>query len=62
MDSILNANLMGIKVVFTDHSTWAIDTPLIHCNQLYKAHKVNIDHVICVSHAVRENFIIKANF
>lgn len=62
IDTIFMCYCLGIKTVFTDHSTWVIDGfGFIDINKIYKCFRVIIDHFINVSHAVRENFIIRSN-
>jgi phosphatidylinositol glycan class A protein len=60
----LYADMLGIRMVRTNHSLFELDNPFIlQLNTLHAAliEINNLDHVISVSHAVRENEIIRAN-
>lgn len=47
----------------TDHSIWGLNSiGFIDLSKLYKCLSPILDHTITVSHAVRENFVIRANY
>lgn len=59
----INSDLMGVPVVRTNHSLHEIeDAALLQLNKLNDVivHMKKLEHVICVSHAVRENEIIRS--
>lgn len=62
LDVSFFAYILGYKTIVTDHSTW----PLAHLgyidiNKLWNVFSP-MHHTISVSHAVRENFIIRSNY
>ena len=60
-EAILNAHLMGIRTVFTDHSLFGFDDAAsILTNKLLVGNLLNVDAVICVSHTGRENTVLRA--
>lgn len=62
IDTISISYFLGVKTVLTDHSTWVLNAVgCINLNKVYKSFKGILDHIICVSHAVRENLIIRSN-
>lgn len=61
-ESILHANTMGLKTVFTDHSLYGFDSVgSILVNKLLKFTLTNIDAVICVSNTCKENMVLRAD-
>jgi phosphatidylinositol glycan class A protein len=60
-ECIMHARTMGYKAVFTDHSLFGFgNAPAIHVNKLMEFTLTDIDHVICVSHTLRENLVLRA--
>lgn len=60
-EALLYARTMGYHAVFTDHSLFGFsDMPSIHINKLLEATLSDVDHVICVSNACRENLVLRA--
>lgn len=52
----------GIRTFLTDHSTWMLDAfGYIDLNKTWKIKGHLCDHYIAVSHAVRENLVVRAN-
>lgn len=53
---------MGIRTLLTDHSTWNLDSSgYVDLNKVWKVYKFVCEHYISVSHAVRENLIVRSN-
>jgi phosphatidylinositol glycan class A protein len=53
---------LGVRTVLTDHSTWNLhDFGYIDISKLWKVCSMVCDHYIAVSHAVRENFVVRSN-
>jgi len=53
---------MGYRIVYTDHSLFGFnDVGSIHVNKVLEVLVSDIDHVICVSHACRENLVMRGN-
>lgn len=53
---------MGYKVCYSDHSLFGFaDSASIHINTLLKASLSVVDCAICVSHACRENLVLRAS-
>ena len=60
-ECILYARTMGYRTCYTDHSLFGFaDLASIHINKALTATLSDIDHVICVSHACRENLSLRA--
>lgn len=61
-ESLLHANTMGLRTVFTDHSLYGFDSiGSILINKLLKFTLTNVDTTICVSHICKENMVLRAN-
>ena len=61
LDFMFIAICLGKKTIVTDHSMWSLDRlGDININKVWNVHR-NFHHYICVSHAVRENFVVRAN-
>jgi len=61
-ETLMHANVMGIKTIFTDHSLFGFSDPsAIHMNKVLDFTLTNINHVICVSHTSKENTVLRAN-
>jgi phosphatidylinositol glycan class A protein len=61
IETSLYAWLMGITTVITDHSTWDLaGLGILDINKIWKLFQKQ-HHYICVSHAVRENYIVRSN-
>ncbi|SCM07976.1 phosphatidylinositol N-acetylglucosaminyltransferase subunit A, putative [Plasmodium chabaudi adami] len=57
---ILHAKTLGVKTVYTDHSLYSFsESGCLHLNKLLRHCVHDVDHSICVSHANRENFILR---
>jgi phosphatidylinositol glycan class A protein len=55
------AKSMGLKTVFTEHSLFSYsDLFGIHLNKLIKWSFRDLDAAICVSHACKDNFVLRA--
>lgn len=62
LESILHANTLGIRTVFTDHSVYGFRSlGSILVNKLLTYSLTNIDRVICVSNTCKENIVMRAN-
>jgi len=62
MDVIMMAYIMGVRTFLTDHSTWSLFFfGYIDLNKVWKVSTHFCDHYISVSHAVRENLIVRSN-
>jgi phosphatidylinositol glycan class A protein len=60
-ECLLHAKSMGLATVYTDHSLFGFgDAPAIHLNKLMSFTLTQINHVICVSHCMRENLCLRA--
>lgn len=60
-ECLLHASTMGYKTVFTDHSLFGFaDVAGIHLNKLIKFFLTNVHHAVCVSHAGKENLVLRA--
>ena len=60
-ECILYARTMGYKVCYTDHSLFGFsDLASIHINQVLTVTLSDVDHIICVSNACRENIVLRA--
>ena len=58
---LMAAKSYGIKTVFTEHSLFGYnDTTGIHLNKIIKWSFRDLDAAICVSHACKENFVLRA--
>lgn len=58
---MMTAKSYGIKTVFTEHSLFCFnDFTGIHLNKLIKWSFRDLDAAICVSHACRDNFVLRA--
>lgn len=58
---MLAAKSYGLKTVFTEHSLFGYnDFTGIHLNKLIKWSFRDIDAAICVSHACKDNFVLRA--
>lgn len=61
-ESIVHANTLGMKTVFTDHSLYGFSVlGSILLNKLLLFTLANIDRVICVSNICKDNMIVRAN-
>ncbi|CAL9730030.1 phosphatidylinositol N-acetylglucosaminyltransferase GPI3 subunit [Monosporozyma unispora] len=61
-ESIVHANTLGMKTVFTDHSLYGFSVlGSILLNKLLLFTLGNIDRVICVSNICKDNMIVRAN-
>lgn len=59
-ESILHANSMGIRTVFTDHSLYGFDVlGSVLLNKLLKFTLASVDRVICVSNICKENMMVR---
>lgn len=57
------AKSFGLKTVFTEHSLFGYnDFTGIHLNKLVKWSFRDLDAAICVSHACKDNFVLRAKF
>ena len=57
------AKSMGLKTVFTEHSLFTFNDLFgIHLNKLVKWSFRDLDAAICVSHACKENFVLRASY
>ena len=55
------AKSMGLKTVFTEHSLFSYNDLFgIHLNKLIKWSFRDLDAAICVSHACKDNFVLRA--
>jgi len=55
------AKSFGLKTVFTEHSLYSYnDFTGIHLNKLIKWSFRDLDAAICVSHACKDNFVLRA--
>jgi len=60
-ECIFYARTMGYPVVYTDHSLFGLDDiPSIFINKLLEITLADVDHVIAVSRACRENLVQRA--
>lgn len=60
-EGLLFARSLGYRTCFTDHSLFGFqDLASIHINKMLEITLSDVDHVICVSHACRENLSIRA--
>jgi phosphatidylinositol N-acetylglucosaminyltransferase subunit A len=58
---LMAAKSCGLKTVFTEHSLFAYgDISGIHLNKLIKWSFRDLDAAICVSHACKDNFVLRA--
>lgn len=58
---LMAAKSLGIKTVFTEHSLYSFhDLFSIHLNKIIKWSFRDLDAAICVSHACKENFVLRA--
>lgn len=58
---LMAAKSLGLKTVFTEHSLFTFhDLFGIHLNKLVKWSFRDLDAAICVSHACKENFVLRA--
>lgn len=58
---MMAAKSYGLKTVFTEHSLYAFnDFFSIHLNKLIKWSFRDLDAAICVSHACKDNFVLRA--
>lgn len=61
-ETILHANSMGLKTLFTDHSLYGFDSMgSILVNKLLTFHLTCIDRVICVSNTCKENMVMRTD-
>jgi phosphatidylinositol glycan class A protein len=57
----MTAKSMGLKTVFTEHSLFSYNDLFgIHLNKLIKWSFRDLDAAICVSHACKDNFVLRA--
>lgn len=60
---LMAAKSMGLKTVFTEHSLFTFNDLFgIHLNKLVKWSFRDLDAAICVSHACKENFVLRAKY
>ena len=61
-ECLLHARTLGCKTCYTDHSLFGFgDAGGINVNKLMQfTTQTSIDHAICVSHACRENLVLRA--
>lgn len=60
---LMTAKSMGLKTVFTEHSLFSFNDAMgIHLNKLIKWSFRDLDAAICVSHACKDNFVLRAKF
>lgn len=58
---LMAAKSYGLKTVFTEHSLFGYnDFTGIHLNKLIKWSFRDLDAAICVSHACKDNFVLRA--
>jgi len=58
---LVAAKSYGIKTVFTEHAHFNYkDLGMIHVNKICKWYLKDVDAAICVSHACKENFTLRA--
>ncbi len=61
-EALLHAKTMGLTCLFTDHSLFGFaNLAAIHVNKLMAFTLNSADHVVCVSHTLRENLVLRAN-
>ena len=61
-ECLLYARTMGYKICYTDHSMFGFnDIASININKLLEILVSDVDHIICVSHACRENLVLRSN-
>jgi phosphatidylinositol glycan class A protein len=61
-ESIVYAGILGIASVYTDHSLFGLnDIAGIVLNRVLQTTMCAVDAAICVSHACRDNFVLRAN-
>ena len=57
------AKSMGLKTIFTEHSLFCYNEFFaINVNKLIKWSFRDLDAAICVSHACKDNFVLRAKF
>eukprot|EP00792_Barthelona_sp_PAP020_P004718 TRINITY_DN2305_c0_g1_i1.p1 TRINITY_DN2305_c0_g1~~TRINITY_DN2305_c0_g1_i1.p1 ORF type:complete len:498 (+),score=67.36 TRINITY_DN2305_c0_g1_i1:74-1567(+) len=60
-EAMLNSNIIGKPVVFTDHSLIGItEFTSFHVNKGFKQYISGATHIICVSHCSKENIVLRA--
>lgn len=60
-ESILYARALGYRTCYTDHSLFGFeDSASIQINKMLEITLSDVDHIICVSHACRENLVLRA--
>ena len=60
---LMAAKAFGLKTVFTEHSLFGYnDFFAINLNKLIKWSFRDLDAAICVSHACKDNFVLRAKF
>lgn len=60
---MMAAKSYGVKTVFTEHSLFCYDDFTgIHLNKLIKWSFRDLDAAICVSHACKDNFVLRAKY
>ncbi|EFC49860.1 N-acetylglucosaminyl-phosphatidylinositol biosynthetic protein [Naegleria gruberi] len=61
-EGLLHARTMGLKCFFTDHSLFGFgDEGGVHINKVSRFVLSEVDHVICVSHTLKENLTLRAS-
>lgn len=61
-ESLVHANTLGLKTVFTDHSLYGFSVlGSILLNKLLLFTLANVDRVICVSNICKDNMIVRGN-
>jgi phosphatidylinositol glycan class A protein len=59
---MMSAKQLGLKTVFTEHSLFCFnDFTGIHLNKLIKWGFRDLDAAICVSHACKDNLVLRAS-
>lgn len=60
-EAMMIGSLMGLKIVFTDHSLFGFaDASAVSTNKLLELSLVGCNHCICVSHTGKENTVLRA--
>ncbi|KAG2387308.1 hypothetical protein C9374_001640 [Naegleria lovaniensis] len=61
-NALYHAKTMGLKTFFTDHSLFGFgDHGGMHINKVSRLVLSEVDHVICVSHTLKENLTLRAS-
>lgn len=58
---MLSAKILGVKTVITEHTLFPYSSlEAIHLNKMCKWYLKDVDAAICVSHACKDNFTLRA--